>query len=200
MEEMIMNNKLTLQLFAFDCNAIPDEQRNHALAAIKKFGKALKETGRQQRVSGVRFTRDQEVRIKNQPLEKVKINRVLENEHTGVCQMLDQTANLMNDVGTRLASEPKEERPSQILLTIIVFGRDNASVHYTYEQLREMIARQRDVYKWRFLLVTDFTINMEKLGIAEDDTIIIKKSEKDWFERPFEELTAKMVGCLNAPL
>ena len=75
---MIMNNKLTLQLFAFDCNAIPDEQRNHALAAIKKFGKALKETGRQQRVSGVRFTRDQEVRIKNQPLEKVKIQEIVD--------------------------------------------------------------------------------------------------------------------------
>lgn len=82
-----MNDKLTLQLFAFDCNAIPDEQRNYALAAIKKFGKALMETGRQQRVSGVRFTRDHEVRIKNRPLEKVKINRVLENEHSGVCQM-----------------------------------------------------------------------------------------------------------------
>ena len=192
-----MNDNLTLQLFAFDCNAIPDEQRNYALAAIKKLGKALRGTGREQRVSGVRFTRDQEVRIKNQPLEKVKINRVLENEHTGVCQMLDQTVNLINDVGVRLASEPEEERPSQILLTIIVFGRDNASVHHTYDQLHDMIALQRDVYKWKFLLVTDFTINMEKLGIAEEDTIVIKKSEKDWFERPFEELTVKMVECLT---
>ena len=193
-----MNSELTLQLFAFDCNAIPDEQRNNALAAIKKFGKALKGTGRQQRVSGVRFTRDQEVRIKNQPLEKVKISRVLENEHSGVCQMLDQTANIMNDVGVRLAAEPEEERPSQVIMTIIVFGRDNASVHFTYERLREMIALQRDVYKWKFLLVTDFTINMEKLGIAEEDTILIKKSDADWFAQPFEELTEKMLGLLKA--
>lgn len=188
-----MNNDLTLQLFAFDCNAIPDEQRDHALAAIKKFGKLLRGAGRQQSVSGIRFTRDEEVRIKNQPLEKVKINRILENEHSGVCCMLDRTAHLMNDVGARLASEPEEERPSQIIMTIIVFGRDNASVHYTYDQLRDMIALQRDVYKWKFLLMTDFTINMEKLGISEDDTILIKKSEKDWFARPFDELGAKML-------
>ena len=194
-----MNSELTLHIFAFDCNAIPDEQRNHALAAIKKLGKALKETGRKQHVSGVRFTRDQEVRIKNQPLEKVKINRVLENEHTGVCQMLDQSANIMNDVGARLAREPEEERPSQIIMTIIVFGRDNASVHITYDRLREMIALQRDVYKWKFLLLTDFTINMEKLGISGDDTIIIRKSDNDWFEEPFNELTDRLVECLKNP-
>ena len=29
---------------------------------------------------------------------------------------------------------------------------------------------------------------MEKLGIAEDDTIIVKKSEKDWFKEPFKLL------------
>ena len=188
-----MNNELTLQLFAFDCNAIPDEQRNHALAAIKKFGKLLRESGRKQTVSGVRFTRDEEVYIKNQPLEKVKVNRLLENEHSGVCCMLDRMAGLMNEAGVILNDPPEPERPSQVIMTIIVFGRDNASTHYTYDRLREMVALQRDVYKWKFLLMTDFTINMEKLGIAEEDTILIKKSENDWFKRPFDELGAKML-------
>ena len=95
--------------------------------------------------------------------------------------MLDTLAVLMNDVGARLASEPENERPSQVILTIIVFGRDNASVHYTYNQLREMIALQRDVYKWKIYLVTDFTINMEKLSIAEDDTIVINVSSTTAF-------------------
>ena len=192
-----MNNELTLHIFAFDCNAIPVEQHDNVIKAIKKYGTALRNTGRKQHVSGTRFTRNEESRVVNCPLEKFKVNSWLENDGSGVCNMLDCTANVMIEAGKRLASEPEEQRPSQVIVSIIVFGRDNASVHYTYDQLREMIAVQRDVYKWKFFLLTDFTINMEKLGIADEDTILIKKSEADWFKRPYEELTGTMVACLQ---
>ena len=192
-----MKDNLTQHIFAFDCNSIPTEQHDNVLKAIKKYGVALRNTGREQVVTGVRFTRNEEARVKKYSLEKFKVNSWLENDGTGACNMLDQTSRIMSEVGEYLASVPEEERPSQVIVSIIVFGRDNASVHCTYEQLREMIALQRDVYKWKFFLLTDFTINMEKLGIAEDDTIIIKKSEADWFKRPYEELTEKMVDCLT---
>lgn len=192
-----MNNELTLQIFAFDCSGIPNEQHDNIIRAVKKYGTALKSTGRKQHVSGIRFTRNEEARVVNCPLEKFKVNSWLEDDGSGVNNMLDQTSNIMNKVGERLAATPEAERPSQVIVTIIAFGRDNASVRCTYDQLRDMIAHQRDVYKWKFFLLTDFTINMEKLGIAEDDTIIIHKSEKDWFKKPYEELTEKMVECLK---
>ena len=193
-----MNDKLTLQLFAFDCNAISAERHDDALKAIKKFGAALRRTGRIQHCSGVRFVRDNEIRICDLPLDKFKMDKIgVQNDGTGTCALLDRTAELMNSEGVRLNDTPEEERPSQVIMTIIVFGRDNASVNFTYEQLHDMIALQRDVYKWKFFLMTDFTINMEKLGIAEEDTIIIKKSEKNMFARPFEELTEKIVKLLK---
>lgn len=194
---MIMNNELTLQVFAFDCTAIPNEQHAGTIKAVKKFGAALRATGRKQNVSGIRFTRNEEARVVNCPLEKFKVNSWLENDGSGVNNMLDQTENIIDRVGERLAATREADRPSQIILTIIVFGRDNASVRCTYDKLRDKIAHQRDIYKWKFFLMTDFTINMEKLGIAEEDTIVIKKSEDDWFARPFEELTEKMVECLT---
>lgn len=191
-----MNNDLTLHIYAFDCSAIPTEQHDNIIRAVKKYGVALKSAGRKQIVSGIRFTRHEEARIKFFPLEKFKVNSWLENDGSGACNMLDQTSKIMRETGEYLASMPEEERPSQVIVSIIVFGRDNASVHCTYDQLRDMIALQRDVYKWKFFLLTDFTINMEKLGIAEDDTIIIKKNEADWFKRPYEELTEKMLEIL----
>ncbi len=39
--------------------------------------------------------------------------------------------------------------------------------------------------------------NMEKLGIAEDDTIMIKHVKGDWFKQPFEELSEKIVELLH---
>ena len=80
---------------------------------------------------------------------------------------------------------------------VAVFGRDNASKNCTYERLRDMIAHQRDVYKWKFFLITDFSINMEKLGIAEEDTIMIKHTQGDWFRQPVGELSDKIVGLLQ---
>ena len=191
-----MNNELTLHVHAFDCSAIPAEQHENIIRAVKKYGAALKETGRKQLVSGIRFTKHEEARVMNCPLEKFKVKSWLDNDGSGACNMLDQTSRIMRETGEHLASIPEEERPSQVIVTIIVFGRDNASVHCTYEQLRNEIALQRDVYKWKFFMLTDFTINMEKLGIAEDDTIIIRKSEPDWFKRPYEELTEKMTAEL----
>ena len=175
------------------------EQHDNILKAVKKYGVALKSTERKQLVSGIRFTKNEEVGVRCYPLEKFKVNSWLEGDGSGACNMLDQTSRIMRETGEYLASIPEEERPAQVIATIIVFGRDNASIRCTYEKLREEIALQRDVYKWKFFLMTDFTINMEKLGISEDDTIIIKKSEADWFKRPYEELTEKMVEELTNP-
>lgn len=194
-----MNNDLTLQLFAFDCGNVPAEHYDESVKAIMKFAKTLLDTGRQQRVSGIRFSKSSDLFTVNKPLEKVKLKEFgFTNDGSGACPMLDRTGKLMNDVGVRLNDTPEPERPSQVIMTIIVFGRDNASVHFTYEQLHDMIALQRDVYKWKFFLMTDFTINMEKLGIAEDDTILIKKSEKNWFRRPFEELGEKISAHIRS--
>ncbi|MBQ9383824.1 MAG: hypothetical protein IJT87_06270 [Ruminiclostridium sp.] len=192
-----MNDKLTLQLFAFDCNDIPASQHDNAVKAIKKFGAALRATGRQQNVSGTRFTRSHDLSVVNTPLEKFRVKELADSDGSGACVMLDRTADLMDKVGVRLANTPEEERPSQVFLTIVTFGRDNASTKTTYEKLHDMIAHQSYVYKWKFFLMTDFSINMEKLGIPEENTVLIKKTEKNWFSRPFEELTEIMLKNLS---
>ena len=190
-----MKDNLTQLMFAFDCGSIPEDQADKCLKAIKAFAAELKKIDdKELRVSGLTFGSVDETRIVNKPLKKLHISElVLHNDGSGACPMLDKTATLMDDIGVRLTNTPEDERPSQIILTIVVFGRDNASKKFTYDHLRDMIAHQRDIYKWKFFLMTDFSINMEKLGIAEDDTILIKKSEDDWMKKPFEELSEKMI-------
>ena len=62
-----------------------------------------------------------------------------------------------------------------------------------------MIALQRDVYKWQFYLITDFSINMEKLGIFPDDTFILHRDEKDTLGQAYKEL-GERVAELRAEL
>lgn len=192
-----MKDNLAQLLFAFDYALIEPGHADEASKALKNFAASLKKLNKEIRVSAISFNEGEEIKIVNQPLEKVKLPKFgTGSTSTGACSMLDKTSKMMDDIGIRLTNTPEEERPSKIILTIVVFGRDNASKNCTYERLRDMIAHQRDIYKWQFYLMTDFSINMEKLGIAEDDTIIIKHVKGDWFKEPFEELSKKIEGLL----
>ncbi len=193
-----MKDNLKQLLFAFDYALIEPGHGDEAAKALKNFSSELKKVNKEIRVSAISIGDGDVIKIVNQPLEKVKLPKFgTVSSSTGACSMLDKTSKMMDDIGVRLTNTAEEERPSKIIVTIIVFGRDNASKNCTYERLREMIALQRDVYKWKFFLMTDFSINMEKLGIAEDDTIIIKHVKGDWFKQPFEELSEKIVGILQ---
>jgi len=111
--------------------------------------------------------------------------------------MLDAVSQLMDNVGERLSNTPEEERPSQVIVVINVFGRDNASKKCTHDRLKEMIALQRDVYKWKFILATDYTINMEKLGIDPDDTIVIKRDSDDMFGPAYKTINEMVTNIRN---
>lgn len=195
---MKMKDNLKQLLFSFDYALVEPGHADEAAKALKNFVTAVKKTDKEIRVSAISFNEGKEIKIVDTPIEKVKFPKLGTGSNTtGACSMLDKTSKLMDDIGMRLTNTPEEERPSKIILTILVFGRDNASKNCTYERLRDMIAHQRDVYSWKFFLITDFSINMEKLGIAEDDTIIIKHVKGDWFKQPFEELSDKIVGLLQ---
>lgn len=197
-EEMNMKDNLKQLLFSFDYALVEPGHGEEASKALKNFAAAVKKTGKEIRVSAISFNDGEEIKIVDTPIEKIKFPKLgMGKNTTGACSMLDKTSKLMDDIGIRLANTPEEDRPSKIILTIMVFGRDNASRNCTYERLREMIAHQRDVYSWKFFLITDFSINMEKLGIAEDDTIMIKHVKGDWFKQPFEELSEKIVELLH---
>ena len=193
-----MKDDLKLLLFAFDYALATPGHADEALKALKSFVSDVTKTGKDIQVSAISFNDGEEIRIEHTPIEKIKLPKLcVGSKAGGACSMLDKTSKLIDDVGIRLSNTPEEERPSKVILTIMVFGRDNASKRCTYERLREMIALQRDVYNWKFYLITDFSINMEKLGIAEEDTIMIKHAEGEWFKQPFAELSEKISGQLQ---
>lgn len=194
-----MKDRFTEMLFAFDCGSDAEKQSEEAVKAFKAFITAQKKLDGEANLTGVSFNNDIVTIFENKPIGKVtgKDFRFIFGNGQGECQMLDAVSQMMDSVGARLSDTPEEERPSLVICTISVFGRDNASKKCTYDRLAQMIAHQRDVYKWKFFLMTDFTINMEKLGISPDDTIVIHKDDPDMFKPAYEELS-KRVAELRA--
>lgn len=184
-----MKEKYCDLLFAFDCGATAQAQKEQAVKAFKGLVAAQKKLDGEANITAVCFNDKISLTMDNKPVKKItaKDYTFFESDSHGECCMLDATAKLIDEVGERLSNTPEEERPSKVIVCIHIFGRDNASKKCTHDRLREMIALQRDVYKWKFILATDFTINMEKLGISPDDTIVIKRDEKDMFAPVFKE-------------
>lgn len=185
-----MKDKYCELLFAFDCGSIAEIQSEQAVNAYKTFIAAQKKLEGEANVTGISFNNAISVVIDNKPLKKItaKDYAFFSGNGRGECCMLDAVSRLIDTAGKRLSETPEEERPSRVIVCIVVLGRDNSSKKCTHEKLREMIALQRDIYNWKFILATDFTINMEKLGISPDDTIVIKRDNKDMFAPVWKEI------------
>lgn len=178
-----MKEKYCELLFGFDCGSVAETQSEGSIKAFKSFVTAQKKLDGEASITGVSFNNSIKTIFDNKPVKKItaKDYSFDMSDGRGECCMLDAVSQLMDSVGERLSNTPEEERPSQVVVVITVFGRDNSSKKCTHDRLREMIALQRDVYKWKFILATDYTINMEKLGIAPDDTIVMKRDTDDMF-------------------
>lgn len=133
------------------------------------------------------------------PIAKINCKEAL-FDPSGVCPFLDSAAKTIDDVGARLSETEEADRPAKVIVTLLVFGRDNASKKHTYEQLKDMIYLQSNTYKWKFFLITDFSIVMEKLGISEDDTIIVRRNEKNAYADAYTQLNEKITRCRTEAL
>lgn len=194
-----MKEKYCELLFGFDCGSIAETQSEQAIKAFKSFIAAQKKLDGELNITGVSFNHRIQFVYDNRPIKKItaKDYRFDMSDGRGECNMLDAVSQLMDNVGERLSNTPEEERPSQVIVVINVFGRDNSSKKCTHDRLREMIALQRDVYKWKFILATDYTINMEKLGIDPDDTIVIKRDSDDMFGPAYKSINEMVTNIRN---
>lgn len=86
----------------------------------------------------------------------------------GCTAMLDGIGTAIDNVGKWLADMQEDERPSKNLVVIMTDGRENSSVKYSYDKIKEMIKHQEDKYSWSFIYMgTDVTSlnDVEKMGI-----------------------------------
>ena len=87
-------------------------------------------------------------------------------EPRGTTALLDAIGRTIMGAGARFDALPESERPDRVLVVIITDGQENASVEHSRERIHEMIATQRDVYRWTFLFLA---ANQD--AIAEGGTV-----------------------------
>jgi hypothetical protein len=74
-------------------------------------------------------------------------------EPRGSTALRDAIGRTIVRVGQRLKAIDESNRPEKVIFVIITDGYENASREFTMEKISEMIAHQRDVYKWEFVFL-----------------------------------------------
>ena len=193
MEGNVMNNNLHELVFVLDQSTGIKEHFDEAekgfLSLIDAQKKAKTETAVTINVFGGQYVNV----CDNTPIEKLKFGKE-KLPLSGECPLIDSAEKAIFDVGERLNRTYEGCRPVKVIVILMAFGRDNASKKHTYTELAEIIRHQTDVYKWSFFLLTDFSINMEKMNIPEDNTVIVKQNEPDGFENAYKELNEKITA------
>lgn len=69
----------------------------------------------------------------------------------GCTALLDAIGTAIDETGKRLAALPEEKRPGTVIIGIMTDGYENASTHYTWEQVAERIRHQKEKYSWNFM-------------------------------------------------
>ncbi len=71
----------------------------------------------------------------------------------GSTALLDAIGRTIIETGARLSAMAEADRPGKVVFVILTDGMENASRTFTLAKINEMIALQRDVYKWQFIFL-----------------------------------------------
>ena len=88
----------------------------------------------------------------------------------GCTALLDAVGGAIQHIGNVHKYARKEDVPEKTLFIITTDGMENASHHYTYDQVRNMIERQKERYGWEFLFLganIDAAAEAKRFGIDE---------------------------------
>ena len=118
----------------------------------------------------VQFDTEYEFVHKGKPIREVGPCQLVPR---GMTALLDAVGRAIAETGERLAAMPEPDRPGLVVFVIVTDGQENSSKEYTKPQIKEMIERQQNDYKWQFSFLganQDAFAEAGGIGIALDGT------------------------------
>jgi hypothetical protein len=175
------------------------DDKQDRIHALKQFFVAQEKPGRQLHCTLKLIGATLITVFENLPVKKLHLRKESISAAVGACPLLDSASDAIFAVGQRYSETPEEERPSKVVFVLSSFRRDNASHINTYQNLKEKIAHQRDVYKWTFFLHTNQPDLPERLGISPDFSLIteIEETDTDLFGEPFTEAVERFTRLVS---
>jgi hypothetical protein len=85
--------------------------------------------------------------------------------------LLDALGRTITIRGAHYAGLPEDQRPEKVVVVVVTDGHENASKEFTLPIIKELVSRQKDVYKWQFVFLganMDAVGEAARMGFSED--------------------------------
>lgn len=138
--------------------AIADDMRGGFDAFIAKE----KEQPGTTLVTLAQFDHEYDVVYRNRSIDTVPALTLAPRGRTA---LLDAIGRFVTEVGAGLAALPEDERPGEVTVLVMTDGMENASVDWTIEGVRGLIAQQETGYSWDFVFLG---ANMDAVAVGRD--------------------------------
>lgn len=137
------------------------------------IAKQKKETG-EAYVSTVLFDNECEVLHDRVPMENVPAMTEEEYYVRGCTALLDAVGGAIHHIANVHKYARDEDRPEKTLFVITTDGMENASRHYSYEKVQEMIKKEQEKYGWEFIFIganIDAVKEANRFGIRKERAV-----------------------------
>ena len=95
----------------------------------------------------VQFDTEYEFLHKGVPISQVPKYKLVPR---GMTALLDAIGRAINETGERLAKMNEPDRPGLVVFVVMTDGQENSSKEFSKADIKAMIQRQQDTYKWHF--------------------------------------------------
>ncbi len=103
----------------------------------------------------------------------LKVSNITEKEYfvRGTTALLDAIGKTIAKIGNLQKYVLEDERAEKVMFVIITDGMENASIEYSYHQIKKMINHQKEKHEWEFIFLGANIDAIEiagRFGIGED--------------------------------
>ena len=119
---------------------------------------------------------DHETKVIHDRVALDKISKMTEEDYyvRGCTALLDALGGAIHHIATVHRYAREEDRPEHTIFVITTDGMENASRHYSYDQVKKMVELEKDRYGWEFLFLganIDAAKEAGRFGIQEDRAV-----------------------------
>ena len=171
---MKVNNNITELVFILDRSGSMYGLENDTIGGFNAMiGKQKKETG-EAYVSTVLFDNVSEVLHDRIKLKDIQEMTAKDYTVRGCTALIDAIGGAIHHIRNIYKYARPEDVPAHTMFIIITDGMENASVHYSSDEVKKMIEIQKEKYGWEFLFIganIDAVETAKHFGITKNRTV-----------------------------
>lgn len=160
-----MKKGLTELVFLLDRSGSMQGLEKNTIGGFNSMIKKQKKEKGQALVSTVLFNGQSMVLHDRRPLKKIKLLGKKDYIANGSTALIDAIGSAIHHISTVHQYMRDEDRPEKTMFVILTDGLENASSHYTSDEVKKKIQKRKEKLGWEFLFLG---ANIDAIETAQD--------------------------------